>query len=134
MRKIQFRGKALMNDQWIFGGIKKVSDNVIFICKEPTGEQMSVDPKTVGQYVLSLDDNHATDIYEGDILELVSDINPSAGREGFVGVVHYMECGFFVMTNENGYPVWSDEYTWIKRGNIYDNPDFIAKEYKIFKK
>lgn len=126
MRDIEFRGKRTDNGEWMYGYI---------CCYGWTGEEktyiivpyyggalysIEVDPETVGQYI-GLKDKNGTKIFEGDIVDVLYDVNYIGVATERIGVFEVVHNGCF-MGQKGGvryHFIPSDECTII--GNIYDN-------------
>lgn len=143
MREIKFRGKRVDNGEWIEGSLfnviwRKSSDGsrVCYIfpdnmlgwgdCWEDfaeIAEEYEVDPSTVGQYV-GLKNKDGREIYEGDILRLVTDFGEIFNRE-----VYYWDGRFGIHIEDEtdilsiAYAVEANSAEII--GNIHDNPDLL---------
>lgn len=134
MREILFRGKLDERiDEWIAGSLWYDSDSTAHIIGYRYWGEMSKDeslsleliswtviPETVGQYT-GLTDKNGTKIFEGDIVEILTENEE-------IGVVEYDDGGFQV--EADGFIV--DFHTNINGtdleviGNIYDNPELIG--------
>lgn len=130
MREILFRGKRDDTGEWIEGDLRQDKDlGTSYISgwdyyeedwelqREPF--ECEVIPESVGQYT-GLTDKNGTKIFEGDIVNILTENNE-------IGIVKYDEGGFeveadgFVIDfkqNINGTDV-------AVIGNIYDNPELL---------
>lgn len=130
MREILFRGKdfGVINHIWCFGSLDTTEDDrAIIIYPDRFGNKcrIIVDPKTVGQYT-GLKDKNGTKIFEGDIVDVLYDVNYIGVATERIGVFEVVHNGCF-MGQKGGvryYFIPSDECTVI--GNIYDNPELLG--------
>lgn len=148
MRDIEFRGKRTDNGEWVYGYyahlhkttycFKEDCDahpenelhRMIFEREQDWGLpnyhlQVDVDPKTVGQYI-GLKDKNGTKIFEGDIVDVLYDVNYIGVATERIGVFEVVHNGCF-MGQKGGvryHFIPSDECTVI--GNIYDNPELLG--------
>lgn len=130
MREILFRGKdfGVINHIWCFGSLDTTEDDrAIIIYPDRFGNKcrIIVDPKTVGQYT-GLKDKNGTKIFEGDIVDVLYDVNYIGVATERIGVFEVVHNGCF-MGQKGGvryHFIPSDECTVI--GNIYDNPELLG--------
>ena len=131
MREILFRGKdfsGVINHTWCFGSLDTTEDDrAIIIYPDRFGNKcrIIVDPKTVGQYT-GLKDKNGTKIFEGDIVDVLYDVNYIGVATERIGVFEVVHNGCF-MGQKGGvryHFIPSDECTVI--GNIYDNPELLG--------
>lgn len=124
MREILFRGKAVCDGDWVYGGITwNPSRKKFFIHTD--WEEANVIPETVGQYTGLTDKSGLTKVFEGDIIH---------GNLGNF-VVRWSDniSGFVAGEKERTHPCMNRGtmkcYEVI--GNIYDNPELIKEAEKI---
>lgn len=101
MREIKFRGKGLLDKEWIYGGYFILRGETKIACEEykgPNGKLIywTVDPATVGQYT-GLKDKNGVEVYEGDILSRNDAQFPMRGP------VEYENGGFYFHDEELGF-------------------------------
>ena len=136
MREILFRGKRLHDNKWIYGNF--VSDcggnpHIIesrFFCEDGhhlqyednTDTPVFIIPETVGQYT-GLTDKNGVRIFEGDIVERVSD-----GEQAVISWLKYFAC--FGLSFDGwccGFDNYDDNLPsdFEVIGNIHDNPELL---------
>lgn len=130
MREILFRGKdfGVINHIWCFGSLDTTEDDrAIIIYPDRFGNKcrIIVDPKTVGQYT-GLKDKNGTKIFEGDIVDVLYDVNYIGVATERIGVFEVVHNGCFMgqKGNVRYHFIPSDKCTVI--GNIYDNPELLG--------
>ena len=136
MREVLFRGKAKAiagcpynngkpDGEWVFGyvfsdlGAMKIRQ---YETDRPECNDYEVDPETVGQYT-GLTDKNGKRIFEGDIVERVSD-----GERAVISWLKYFACfglsfdGWCCGFDNYDYNLPSD---FEVIGNIHDNPEIL---------
>ncbi len=137
MREIEFRGKRIDNNEWIYGYliVDEISDKYYIFSKgnccnetDKIGEEgvlhiltFEVIPETIGKYT-GLKDKNGKKIFEGDIFSL--------GDKRILYIVEWIDNGFQGRQNGNsstvGLTYWNSDIEVI--GNIYDNPELLKEE------
>lgn len=129
-REIKFRGISTNNKEWVYGSLLSWPDGDAFICSpdnEGNLDKIWIDEKTIGQ-LTGLKDKNGTDIYDGDIMQHVTDKNVTIKK-----VIYDNQHGAFIMKCNNYYQelraTYGDENmyadTYIVIGNIYQNPELL---------
>lgn len=136
MRDIEFRGKRVSDDKWIYGYMADMeSINNVNEVATPCEE---VDPDTIGQWT-GLYDTYGKKIYEDDIVECVSwneYFSDGTGKpmEPFRRRMYIkFTKGAFKMVESMPHPMTDNEWDIIYNGdvevigNIHDNYDLLKK-------
>ena len=126
MREILFRGKCKTDNEWLYGFPYVTRKNAVKInwyCSEFGSMRTDeVDPETVGQFT-GLTDKNGVRIFEGDIVERVSD-----GERAVISWLKYFACfglsfdGWCCGFDNYDYNLPSD---FEVIGNIHDNPELL---------
>lgn len=127
MREILFRGRGntKYNDgEWYYGVPVRDFEGDWQICTD--NSKRTVIPETIGQYT-GLADKNGTKIFEGDIVDVLYDVNyigVAAERIGVFEVVFHNGCFMKQKGGVRYHFIPSDKCTVI--GNIYDNPELLG--------
>lgn len=130
MHDIEFRGKRTDNGEWVYGYVCRYGwtgkENTYILPNYASAlYSIEVNPETVGQYT-GLKDKNGTKIFEGDIVDVLYDVNYIGVATERIGVFEVVHNGCF-MGQKGGvryHFIPSDECTVI--GNIYDNPELLG--------
>ena len=126
MREILFRGKCKTDNKWLYGFPYVTRKNAVKInwyCSEFGSMRTDeVDPETVGQYT-DLTDKNGVKIFEGDIVERVSD-----GEQAVISWLKYSAC--FGLSFDGwccGFDNYDDNLPsdFEVIGNIHDNSEIL---------
>lgn len=144
MREIKFRGKRIKNGEWVYGDLRQENSGRKVIMTnlstwgdnpddvEPYGDDITVDPNTVGQYT-GLKDKNGKEIYEGDIMFLSdrgSHKEEVIVEHGLYGWTFYnpKTATFYSDGSHTYYAVENYRFmfgTGVCIGNIHDNPELL---------
>lgn len=122
-RIIKFRGKSVLNDEWIYGDLVHRIDSPKTISPVQI-KGIGVKEETVSQFTGLLNKN-GKEIYEGDILLMGEDegvriYNKVGVKDGCFGYIGEYSGELLPFCNYNV----MEEIV----GNIYDNPELIKEE------
>ena len=118
MRKIEFRGKRIDNNEWTYGSLvvlENIDGEKIFSILKSDGTGQHVIEETIGEYT-GLKDKNGKEIFEGDVMS-ISPISPK------YEIKWDNEQQRFCFWNDGwiaGFNGFITGYEVI--GNIYDNP------------
>ena len=120
MREIEFRGKGIRNNIWVYGDLKRglAPEKVVHIFDYTLNIWVAVIPETVGQYVMRKDKNKKK-IYRGDIVR-VFDL-----QDNYI-IEYNNELAAFCTKHGNiWFPLPIDDKEIEVVGNKYDNPELL---------
>lgn len=148
MKKGLFRGKSLLNGDFVEGFLFKTKEHTYIAFPEqydddlflsPKNIFIEVDPETVGQYICS--DKNGNKIFEDDFVKIVvkRDMGYTTEMAEIKGIVEYNELGILSLISyfTNDIAIYSDifceltlsnnieDYWFEIIGNIYDNPEIL---------
>ena len=133
MREIKFRGKSIVEPEWVYGYYYKTG-RFGMICHDKNTLKTTVSIETVGQYT-ELKDTNKKEIYEGDIVKsYIYNYERTGGNLDdieIIGTITYEDCTWFIEVNKDEeYELFEmyindDELEVI--GNIYANPELLER-------
>ena len=138
-REIEFRGKRLDSDEWLYGDLMHDNHHGCYVypndCDGLYTTENKVNPDTVGQFTGLLDKN-GKKIYEGDIIKhpyvdpIFRDLVEPKEGDGVTSEVVFHDGAFVVKYDENDF-IFLDGFTrhgYVEViGNIHDNPKLLKK-------
>ncbi|EQC1535610.1 YopX family protein [Clostridium botulinum] len=124
MREIKFRGKRIVNYEWVYGYYfyDKFDDKHYILQAQEDEEEAfmyEVIPETVGEYTGLKDDNNK-EIYEDDIIDTWNK-NYRVIYNGYMWALK----DFYISCLDIPYDAFS-EFSAKKVGNIHDNPKLLG--------
>lgn len=133
-REVLFRGWSPIDGKWIYGsGVHSTPFRTYLLTD--AGRLLEVEPETVGEWT-GLVDKAFRKIYEGDVIEVVTEFSEN-GNPDYVGVVQfYKERACFVAWDEDGNGLKWAHFEGLGRilGNIFDDEDLKKKYWDIYQK
>lgn len=123
LRTIKFRGKSVLNDEWIYGDlVHRINSPKTISPVQING--IGVKEDTVGQFT-GLYDKNGKEIYEGDILLVGND-----GYENTYNKVGIKDGCFGYVGEVDGKILPFCDYNVTEEivGNIYDHPQLTKEE------
>ena len=131
VRSIKFRGKDLIHNEWIYGGLAEdKNENAVILPKNNWQKGGCVDKDTIGQFT-GLYDANEKEIYERDIIRFHFN-----GSEYILCVIFNNEVGAWCVAYKGSEYVGIRplgellcEYSGMEViGNIHDNPELFKEE------
>lgn len=120
MREIEFRGKRIIDDTWIYGGyIKTHRTNKSLI--GGTSRFCKIKPETLGQYT-GLKDKNGTKIFEGDVVNMLNITDYPMQIKWSKKWARFI---FYNLVDKTEMNLFTEQCEVI--GNIYDNPELIKE-------
>lgn len=130
MREILFRGKSILTEEWLYGGIVHHADDYFMV--DSTSNISYLEPallfsETVGQYT-GLTDKNGKKIFEGDIVKCISSFDAKDMVVIFEAAeFHLVDCQRYKNYTECcGYRHFGTLETEVI-GNIHDNPELVEE-------
>lgn len=145
MREIEFRGKRIDNNEWVYGSLVHITETYkgeedtqncdIYQIVTYDGVAFCVAPETVGQYT-EIKDENGKKIFEGDIIDFSYDMFTgnfdtfiAKGKIVFEDGAFYVDCFENERTTEReNYLLYSINVDTIEViGNTTDNPKLLEE-------
>ena len=130
MRKIKFRGKSILTDEWFYGDLVHSADKkrtAILVNDKDSYDECEVDPETVGQFT-GLYDCEGKEIFEGDILRFGNSQSGVCEVKWHEHIAAF--CIRFYFKDEIGSRPLGGGVEFAIIGNIHDNPELLKSGEK----
>lgn len=138
MREIEFRGKTVIGNKWVYGWLNATNEedgehywiDKCLCAEDGTDYAYQVDPETIGQYT-GLKDKNGKRMFDGDIVKYHTE--SISFEADTIGVIEFCEGTFGIASNKNQHFLSFYNMSAYVRyveviGNIFDNGELLNED------